>query len=122
MFRDRSIFRMFDDGCRLTRYTDVAGGKMGTGTKSVDTVSAFNTTSRKWLTSIPAVASRIPEPRDHVGGAVVGNKLYVIGGRDTETSNVKDTVYILDLDNLAAGWKKSNGYWSVVQRPSRFHV
>jgi N-acetylneuraminic acid mutarotase len=81
---------------------------MGTGTKSVDTVSAFNTTSRKWLTNIPAIASRIPQPRDHVGAAVVGSKFYVIGGRDTETSNVKDTVYVLDLENLSTGWKTSN--------------
>ncbi|KAF2729684.1 galactose oxidase [Polyplosphaeria fusca] len=85
----------------------VAGGKAGTGAKSVDTVSAFDVASRKWLTSLPAAASRIPGARDHVGGAVVGHKFYVVGGRDTDTSNVKDTVFILDFEDLDAGWKTS---------------
>ena len=90
----------------LTRLlADVAGGKAGTGTKSVDTVSAFDIASRKWLTNLPTAASRIPGARDHVGGAVVGHKFYVVGGRDTETSNVKDSVYILDFEDLSAGWK-----------------
>jgi N-acetylneuraminic acid mutarotase len=91
----------------LIRPADVAGGKAGTGAKSVDTVSAFDITSRKWLTSLPAAASRIPGARDHVGAAVVGHKFYVIGGRDTDTSNVKDTVFILHLEDLGAGWRTS---------------
>jgi len=91
----------------LTILPDVAGGKAGTGTKSVDTVSAFDTASRKWLTNLPVAASRIPGARDHVGGAIVGHKFYVVGGRDTETTNVKDTVFVLDLENLGAGWKTS---------------
>jgi len=27
-----------------------------------------------------------------------------VGGRDTETTNVKDTLYVLDLENMASGW------------------
>lgn len=91
----------------LTSVADVAGGKAGTGTKSVDTVSAFDIGTRKWLTSLPAAAGRIPGARDHVGGAVVGHKFYVVGGRDTDTSNVKDTLFTLDLEDLSGGWKTS---------------
>jgi N-acetylneuraminic acid mutarotase len=83
----------------------VAGGKAGTGAKSVDTVTAFNTTSGKWILDyLPAAAAKLPAPRDHVGGAVVGHKFYVIGGRDTDISNVKDTLFILDLEDLSKGW------------------
>jgi len=82
----------------------LAGGKLGTNQKSVDNVIAFDTATRKWVT-LPEAARAMPGPRDHVGGAVVGHKLYVLGGRDTQTGNVKDTLYILDLDDAAAGWK-----------------
>lgn len=100
-------YRLYLRHFMLTSLSDVAGGKAGTGTKSVDTVSAFDTASRKWLTSLPVAASRIPGARDHVGGAVVGHKFYVLGGRDTATTNVKDTLFVLDLEDLGAGWKTS---------------
>ncbi len=80
----------------------VAGGKFGTGAASVATVTAFDTVSRTWVT-LPAAATKMPGPRDHVGGAVVGSKFYVVGGRDTEITNYFGTVFILDLENLAAG-------------------
>ncbi|KAH8898848.1 galactose oxidase [Thozetella sp. PMI_491] len=83
----------------------VAGGKAGTGAKSVDTVTAFNATSGKWIPDyLPSAAAKLPAPRDHVGGAVVGHKFYVIGGRDTDITNVKDTLFILDLEDMSKGW------------------
>jgi N-acetylneuraminic acid mutarotase len=84
----------------------VAGGKMGSNTASVTTVSAFNVDTMDWIT-LPSAAANMPGPRDHVGGAVVGDKFYVLGGRDTSITNVKGDVYILDLKNLNTGWKTS---------------
>jgi N-acetylneuraminic acid mutarotase len=82
----------------------LAGGKLGTNQKSVDNVIAFDTATLKWLT-LPEPARSMGGGRDHIGGAVVGHKFYALGGRDTQTNNVKGDVYMLDLDNLAAGWK-----------------
>jgi N-acetylneuraminic acid mutarotase len=80
----------------------VEGGKQ----QSTDNVSVFNTRTREWE-DVPDKARRVPEPRDHAGVAVVGSKFYVLGGRNTGKANNRDTVYILDLSDLAAGWKTS---------------
>jgi N-acetylneuraminic acid mutarotase len=73
---------------------------------TVDVVSAFDTKTSKWL-DLPEAAKRLPEGRDHAGVSIVKNKLYVLGGRTHGQHNVKDTVFILDLDNLEAGWATS---------------
>lgn len=73
---------------------------------TVDTVSAFDTVSGTWL-PLPGAASRIPEGRDHAGGAVVGDVFYVLGGRCRGQNNTKDTVFSLDLGNMDAGWHVS---------------
>ncbi|GKT43446.1 Kelch-like protein terF [Colletotrichum spaethianum] len=70
---------------------------------TVDTVTAFDTESLSWYT-LPSTAQNLPEGRDHAGGSVVGSKFYVIGGRERGQRNVKDTVFMLDLDNLEGGW------------------
>lgn len=59
---------------------------------SVDIVSVFDTRTSKW-TSLP----RLPARRDHVGGAIVNNIFYVLGGRDRGNLNVRNTVFALDL-------------------------
>ena len=74
--------------------------------ETVDTVSIFDTVTKKWL-EVPSAAKNIPEGRDHAGAAVVGSKMFVLGGRKNGQENVKDTVFILDLKNLQRGWKTS---------------
>jgi N-acetylneuraminic acid mutarotase len=75
--------------------------------RSVSVVSIFDTKTRTWL-SVPKAAKYIPEARDHAGAAVVGSKMYVLGGRDSGQENLRDTVFVLDLCDLEAGWKTSS--------------
>ncbi|KAF2278161.1 galactose oxidase [Westerdykella ornata] len=74
---------------------------------TVDTVSVYDTKSSKWL-DVPEAAKRVPGRRDHAGAAVVGNKFYVLGGRNRGQVNVKDEVFILDLRNIEKGWTTSS--------------
>lgn len=69
-------------------------------------VSAFNTTSETW-----AALPDLPEPRDHVGGAVVGDVFYVVGGRLNSSTEVRGTVFALDLraDAGEMEWKLRAG-------------
>jgi N-acetylneuraminic acid mutarotase len=62
---------------------------------TVDTVSSYDVATGRWE-ALPS----LPQARDHVGGAVVGTRLYVLGGRDRGQVNVRDTVYALDLRSL----------------------
>ncbi|GGP85898.1 Kelch repeat-containing protein [Saccharothrix coeruleofusca] len=59
---------------------------------TVDTVSSYDVVTGRWET-LPS----LPQARDHVGGAVVGNTFYVLGGRDRGQVNVRDTVYAFDF-------------------------
>jgi N-acetylneuraminic acid mutarotase len=72
--------------------------------ESTDKVSIFDTKKRAWET-VPGKAKRVPEARDHTGSAVVGTKFYILGGRNSGQVNVRDTVFVLDLCDVAAGWK-----------------
>lgn len=73
---------------------------------SQDHVSVFDTTTETWVTdSLPEKARTLPEPRDHARTAVVDGKMYVIGGFDVGAFNQLDTVFVLDLHNLEAGWE-----------------
>lgn len=71
--------------------------------ETVDTVSIFDTVLGKWL-SVHEAANKIPEGRDHAGTAVVGSKLYILGGRRYGQENVKDTIFVLDLGDIECGW------------------
>jgi N-acetylneuraminic acid mutarotase len=59
---------------------------------TVDLVQSYDAVTGRWRT-LPS----LPQARDHVGGAVVGNRLYVVGGRDRGQVNVRDSVYALNL-------------------------
>ncbi|PKS12342.1 hypothetical protein jhhlp_001642 [Lomentospora prolificans] len=83
----------------------LAGGIPGARTSMVD-VSIFDLEDGEWIT-VPEAASKIPAPRDHGGGAIINGKMYVIGGRNSGLENVRDTVFILDLEDLEAGWTTS---------------
>ncbi|KAF2847316.1 galactose oxidase [Plenodomus tracheiphilus IPT5] len=74
---------------------------------TVSIVSIYDTRNRTWLT-VPKPAKQIPEGRDHAGAAVIGSRMYILGGRNHAQLNVKDTVFILDLCNLEAGWRTSD--------------
>lgn len=76
--------------------------------RSVSVVSIFDTVTQKWL-GVPEAAKDLPEGRDHAGTAVVGDKMYVLGGRDNGQENPKDTVFVLDLCDVEAGWKTREG-------------
>lgn len=73
---------------------------------SMITVTAFNTTSSKWQRVTPNAAN-LPEGRQHGVGTVYKNVFYVVGGRWFEKTNVRDTVFKLDLNNMEAGWTTS---------------
>lgn len=67
--------------------------------ETVATVSIYDTVKNTW-NSAPAM----PDTRDHAGAAVVGRNFYVIGGRERGQLKGKDTVLVLSLDNVDAGW------------------
>ncbi|KAF6813805.1 kelch repeat-containing protein [Colletotrichum sojae] len=90
-------------GMRTLRPTGETGEQ-----DTVAFVSAFDTETGRWV-SLPRAAAMLPEGRDHAAAAVVGRKFYVLGGRERGQRNVKDTVFILDLENLDAGWVTSRG-------------
>jgi N-acetylneuraminic acid mutarotase len=71
---------------------------------TVSVVSVFDTVAQKWL-DVPEPAKFMSEGRDHAGAAVVGGKMYVLGGRERGPGNVKDTVFILNLGDIEAGWE-----------------
>lgn len=73
---------------------------------AVSTVTAFNTSSGSWQ-RLPAAAANIPSPRQHATGGVVGNVLYVLGGRWLGQTYVRGEVFELDLTNQMSGWQTS---------------
>ncbi|KAI0414521.1 hypothetical protein F5X98DRAFT_389782 [Xylaria grammica] len=67
--------------------------------ESVDTVTAYNTRTGEWVRLPP-----LPEPRDHVGGAVINSTLFVVGGRDHGYENTKHTTWAMNLHTAERGW------------------
>jgi hypothetical protein len=84
----------------------MAGGIPGGSGRTMDVVSAYDVAANKWL-DLPAAAAKLPGARDHACYGVVGHRFFIIGGRENGITNVKDTVFVLDLENLEAGWKTS---------------
>ncbi|WAO92052.1 Hypothetical protein NCS54_00954400 [Fusarium falciforme] len=72
--------------------------------RTLSPVTAFNTTSGKWQ-RLGDVAANIPEGRQHAAGAIVDNTLYVARGRWFEKSNIRDDVFMLNLNSLTSGWE-----------------
>jgi N-acetylneuraminic acid mutarotase len=73
---------------------------------SISTVSVFDTRTHTWL-KVPQAAKYMPGARDHAGAALVDERMYVLGGRDHGQGNVRDTVFVLNLCDLEAGWATS---------------
>ena len=74
---------------------------------AVSIVSIFDTITGTWL-PVPNSTQNIPESRDHAGTAVVESKMYILGGRNGGQLNIRDTVFVLDLCNIEAGWETSS--------------
>lgn len=70
---------------------------------TIASVVAYNLTQNKWV-PLPSKAQNLPDARDHAGAAVVDGVFYVIGGSKNNVDNVQNTVFSLDLKNLANGW------------------
>jgi N-acetylneuraminic acid mutarotase len=73
-------------------------GDIDFGKNVADIVTSYDTVSRNW-TTLP----KLPEKRDHVGGAYVGDTFYVLGGRTGSVPSVKNTVWA--LKDGATAWK-----------------
>ncbi|KAI1475914.1 galactose oxidase [Daldinia eschscholtzii] len=82
----------------------LAGGldrlEIGGEQLTLDIVTAYDTKKGTW-TTLPS----LPAPRDHVGGAIIGSKFWVVGGRDHGQVNVRNTTWSLDLKAPEKGWK-----------------
>ena len=70
------------------------GGHGSSGTRQVQ-FDAYNPYTGAWT-----VLPDAPTPRDHVQAAVVGDRLYVVGGRD---GSLASSVTIVDVYDFAAG-------------------
>ncbi|KAK0714126.1 hypothetical protein B0T26DRAFT_754160 [Lasiosphaeria miniovina] len=68
-------------------------------------VLLYGFTSDSWSQGPP-----LPVPLNHAnavahaGYAQVGSKFYVLGGRQDGATETRDTVFVLDLLDVAAGW------------------
>lgn len=78
----------------------IAGGLSRAG-KAVSTVSSFDTVTNTW-TSLPA--SPLPEVRDHAGGGIVSDIMYVVGGRTGSQNSVRGTTFALNVSDSAGQW------------------
>lgn len=91
-------------GVRGTKIYLAAGmrsldGSLGGLHDTVDTVTSYDSKNGAWKT-LPS----LPAPRDHAGAALVGHKMYVLGGRTQGQVNVRNTTYVLDVRSPEAGW------------------
>ncbi|KAF1811710.1 galactose oxidase, partial [Eremomyces bilateralis CBS 781.70] len=76
--------------------------QLGGGRAASTMVSSYDIAEDTWTTHAELA---LPEGRDHAGGGVVGDTLYVVGGRVGTIASVRDTVYALDLGGLpGARW------------------
>jgi N-acetylneuraminic acid mutarotase len=66
-------------------------GDLDFGARVTDMSSAYDTVSGMW-TTLP----KLPEKRDHGGGAFVGDTFYVIGGRIGAIQSFSNTVFALE--------------------------
>ncbi|TID25609.1 kelch repeat-containing protein [Venturia nashicola] len=78
----------------------IAGGTQDVGKSAVDIVSSYDAAADKWS----VVPVNLPEVRDHVGGAVVGNVFYVVAGRKGLQDSVQSTVFAMDLKASEMKW------------------
>lgn len=80
----------------------IAGGSQSVGKTAMDIVCTYDTVADKW-TVLPA---KLPEIRDHVGGAVIDDTFYVVAGRKGLQDLVQNSVYAMDLKAPEKKWVK----------------
>jgi len=110
--RGSAAMGVYKENIFLAGGMDILQPRVGGTQGTVSSVIAFNTKTEKWITdNLPEKAKNLPQSqgRDHAGAAVIGHTLFVLGGRDHGQENVKNTVFALDLQNLAKGWVVRNG-------------
>lgn len=102
-------------GAGVVTYGDqiyvVAGNRGGHGphATAVDWFDRFDPSSGAWETLAPA-----PNGRDHFHAAVLGDKLYAVGGRDSGVEGFIDsTLAAVDVYDFSAG------QWSTLDAPLR---
>jgi len=83
----------------------LAGGiqipRLGADRIAVSTVQSYDTATGKW-TNLPNLGTG--EGRDHGGGAVINGTFYVVGGRVSLRTNVRGTVFAMDLSAPNLTW------------------
>lgn len=80
----------------------LAGGTQQVGKTAMDVVSSYDSASDTWS----VLPIKLPEVRDHVGGAVIGNVFYVVGGQKVLQDSVQGTVFAMDLSASEMRWTK----------------
>lgn len=83
----------------------VGGNKNGHNGEFVPWLDEYNPRTSSWTTLADA-----PHARDQFQAAVVGDRMYVAGGRRTNSSNVfNDTIQEVDVyDFTSGGWMTTN--------------
>lgn len=77
----------------------LAGGLANTNLTGDEEGTIQLLTSYDVVTKQFAILPDMPEPRDHAGVGLVGNMLYVLGGRAFGHNNTKNTVFAYDLES-----------------------
>lgn len=95
-------------GSKIFLMGGLAELNLGGSQKTVATVSIFDTSTRSWI-DVPELAKTLPRGRDHAGVGVVGQKMFVLGGRVNGQDNTRDDVFMLELSDVKAGWSTMLG-------------
>lgn len=89
-------------------FTDLVISELVPLPATLTDVNVFDTITSSWITKdvLPPAARHLPSGRDHARAEVVDDKLYVIGGFNRGGFNQTNSVFILDLQDLTAGWRE----------------
>ncbi len=68
--------------------------------QSLDVVEVYDLRTGRWVRAAP-----LPEPRAAFATAVVGGKIYVIGGFNAQTGEVLDSVFVYDPKSDSWSWQ-----------------
>lgn len=82
----------------------VAGGKSEQG--DLSDVYALSLTQSNTLRHVKLPS--LPAPRSGMGSAIMGERLYLIGG--TVSGKLSNSVISLDLNNVSSGWREETPY------------
>lgn len=88
----------------------IVGGETASGTTA--SIESFNPTTEVWSTETAV----LPVATSQLASAVVGDSLYVFGGRDS-AGNILNTAYVISLDDTAPSisFSPDSGYFNTTQ-------